>query len=153
MPSQLYNPDGSRTGMRINASSQRTRRMGGEARGGLADMPKGSEQREMSERARARRDFAARQGSVSPSPTTSTTAPAKKPDGMLVPGPGGSVVWKTTDQLQGEKEKRASYAAARRKGVNTTPAKPPGKSPVSFPMLGDRPRTAEFVKPEFKTRF
>lgn len=150
MPSQLYNQDGSRTGMRINARSQRTRHMGGEPTGGIWGTPKGSEQREMSERARARRDFAARQGSVTPSPTTSRPAPAKKPDGMLVPGPGGSVVWKTTDQLQGEKEKRASYAAARRKGVNTTPAKPPGKPGFSFPKLeGDRPRTAQFERFKF----
>ena len=67
---------------------------------------------------------------------------------MLVPGRGGSSVWKTKDQIQADAEKRASRAAARRKGVNMTPATSPKAQPgFTFPKLeGGRPRVATFAK-------
>ena len=111
MPSTLYNPDGSRTGVRINARSRRTKHMGGEPTSGLFTQPTKSEQIAISERARARRDAAA--ASTASAPAASAPA-VKKPDGMLVPGRGGSSVWKTQDQIKADAEKSASRAAARR---------------------------------------
>ena len=141
----LYNPDGSRTGVRINARSRRTYHMGGEPRGGLFTEPTKSEKWEMHERARARRDAAA--ASTASAPAASAPA-VKKPDGMLVPGRGGSSVWKTKDQIKADAEKSASRAAARRKGVNMTPAPSPKAQPgFTFPKLeGGRPRVATFAK-------
>ena len=144
MPSTLYNPDGTRTGLRINARSRRTYHMGGEPRGGLFTEPTKGEKWEMHERARARRDAAASMLSA-----VATATPAKpEADGMLVPGPSGSSVWKTKDQIQADAEKRASRAAARRKGVNMTPATSPKAQPgFTFPKLeGGRPRVATFAK-------
>ena len=145
MPSTLYNPDGTRTGLRINARSRRTKHMGGEPTGGLFTQPTKSEQIAISERARARRAAAA--ASTASAPAASAPA-VKKPDGMLVPGPSGSSVWKTKDQIQADAEKRASRAAARRKGVNMTPATSPKAQPgFTFPKLeGGRPRVATFAK-------
>jgi hypothetical protein len=70
---------------------------------------------------------------------------------MLVPGPSGSAVWHTQAQLDADKQMRQSRAAARRKGVNMTPAKPPAKQPgFTFPKLeGNRPRTASFERFKF----
>ena len=48
MPSTLYNPDGSRTGVRINARSRRTKHMG-EPTSGLFTQPTKSEQIAISE--------------------------------------------------------------------------------------------------------
>lgn len=142
MPSTLYNPDGTRTGLRINARSRRTYHMGGEPRGGLFTEPTKGEKWEMHERARARRDAAA----AMPSPAAATAK--KEPEGMLVYGPSGSMVWKTKDQLKADAEKRASRAAARRKGVNMTPATSPKAQPgFTFPKLeGGRPRVATFAR-------
>ena len=144
MPSIFYNPDGTRTGLRINARSRRTYHMGGEPRGGLFIEPTKGEKWEMHERARARRDAAA---SSVPAPTAATPA-KKEAEGMLVPGPSGSSVWKTKDQIKADAEKRASRAAARRKGVNMTPATSPKAQPgFTFPKLeGGRPRVATFAK-------
>ena len=141
----LYNPDGSRTGVRINARSRRTKHMGGEPTSGLFTQPTKSEQIAISERARARRDAAA--ASTASAPAASAPA-VKKPDGMLVPGRGGSSVWKTKDQIKADAEKSASRAAARRKGVNMTPAPSPKAQPgFTFPKLeGGRPRVATFAK-------
>ena len=150
MPSTLYNPDGTRTGLRINARSRRTKHMGGEPTSGLFTQPTKSEQIAISERARARRDAAAASTASAPAASApAASAPAvKKPDGMLVPGPSGSSVWKTKDQIQADAEKRASRAAARRKGVNMTPATSPKAQPgFTFPKLeGGRPRVATFAK-------
>lgn len=144
MPSTLYNPDGTRTGLRINGRSQRTYRMGGEPRGGLFNEPTKGEKWEMHERARARRDAAA----AMPSTAASATPAKPEADGMLVPGPSGSAVWKTKDQIKADAETRASRAAARRKGVNMTPATSPKAQPgFTFPKLeGGRPRVATFER-------
>ena len=150
MPSTLYNPDGTRTGLRINARSRRTKHMGGEPTSGLFTQPTKSEQIAISERARARRDAAAASTASAPAASApAASAPAvKKPDGMLVPGRGGSSVWKTKDQIKADAEKSASRAAARRKGVNMTPATSPKAQPgFTFPKLeGGRPRVATFAK-------
>lgn len=109
MPSILYNPDGTRTGLRINARSRRTKHMGGEPTSGLFTQPTKSEQIAISERARARRDAAAAASSApaAPAPTV------KKPDGMLVPGRGGSSVWRTNAQLAQDQQNQ-NRAKARR---------------------------------------
>lgn len=67
---------------------------------------------------------------------------------MLVPGPSGSSVWKTNDQIKADAEKRASLAAALRKGVNMTPTPSPKAQPgFTFPKLeGGRPRVATFAR-------
>lgn len=110
MPSTLYNPDGSRTGVRINARSRRTKHMGGEPTSGLFTQPTKSEQIAISERARARRDAAA--ASTASAPAASAPA-VKKPDGMLVPGRGGSSVWRTSAQLAQDQQNQ-NRAKARR---------------------------------------
>jgi len=116
MPSTLYNPDGTRTGLRINARSRRTKHMGGEPRGGLFNQPTKSEQVAISERARARRDAAASM----PSTAAVKAAPAKpQADGMLVPGPSGSSVWKTKAELDEQRKTKEMADASRRAGANT----------------------------------
>jgi len=119
MPSTLYNPDGTRTGLRINARSRRTKHMGGEPRGGLFTQPTKSEQIAISERARARRDAAA--ASTASAPAASAPA-VKKPDGMLVPGRGGSSVWKTSAQLAQDQQNQNRAKARRLAAVG--PPKP-----------------------------
>jgi len=118
MPSNLYNPDGTRTELRINARSRRTYHMGGEPRGGLFTEPTKGQKWEMHERARARRDAAA---SSVPAPTAAATAAPAKPqaDGMLVPGPSGSSVWKTKAELDEQRKTKEMADARRRAGANT----------------------------------
>ena len=120
----LYNPDGSRTGVRINARSRRTYHMGGEPRGGLFTEPTKSEKWEMHERARARRDAAAASTASAPAASApAASAPAvKKPDGMLVPGRGGSSVWKTSAQLAQDQQNQNRAKARRLAAVG--PPKP-----------------------------
>lgn len=114
MPSILYNPDGTRTGLRINARSRRTKHMGGEPQGGLFNQPTKSEQVAISERARARRDAAAAATRFAEPAAASAVAPSvKKPDGMLVPGRGGSSVWRTNAQLAQDQQNQ-NRAKARR---------------------------------------
>lgn len=155
MPSTLYNPDGSRTGLRINAAVRRKRYMGGGDQGPLSTRPTGNEAWEAHERARARSDAAAASAPAAEKRLT-PPAPAERqvkllgaqPEGQLVPGPSGSAVWKTKDQITAEQEMRASRAAARRKGVNMTPALSPKAAPqFTFPKLeGGRPRVATFER-------
>lgn len=142
MPSTLYNADGSRTGRRINAKVRRAHAMsGGRGNGPLSERrPKTEEEEAAAEIERARRDFAAMSAPAQPQ---AQTAPVK-PEGMLVPGPGGSSVWRTKEQLDAEKQLRESRAAARRKGVNMKPAAPPAQ--FSFPKLDGRPRSATFQR-------
>lgn len=115
MPSTLYNPDGTRTGLRINARSRSTYHMGGEPRGGLFTEPTKGEKWEIHERARARRDAAASM------PSTAASATPAKPeaDGMLVPGRSGGAVWKTKAELD-EQRKTKEMADARRRAGGTT---------------------------------
>lgn len=116
MPSNLYNPDGTRTELRIKARSRRTYHMGGEPRGGLFTEPTKGEKWKMHERARARRDAAASM----PSTAAVTAAPAKpQADGMLVPGPSGSSVWKTKAELDEQRKTKEMADASRRAGANT----------------------------------
>ena len=124
MPSTLYNPDGTRTGLRINARSRRTKHMGGEPTSGLFTQPTKSEQKAISERARARRDAAAASTASAPAASApAASAPAvKKPDGMLVPGRGGSSVWKTSAQLAQDQQNQNRAKARRLAAVG--PPKP-----------------------------
>ena len=124
MPSTLYNPDGTRTGLRINARSRRTKHMGGEPTSGLFTQPTKSEQIAISERARARRDAAAASTASAPAASApAASAPAvKKPDGMLVPGRGGSSVWKTSAQLAQDQQNQNRAKARRLAAVG--PPKP-----------------------------
>lgn len=103
MPSILYNPDGTRT------RSRRTYHMGGEPRGGLFTEPTKSQKWEMHERARARRDAAASM----PSAAAAATPAKPEADGMLVPGRGGSSVWRTNAQLAQDQQNQ-NRAKARR---------------------------------------
>jgi hypothetical protein len=135
MPSTLYNPDGTRTGLRINAKVRRARMMGGN-QGPLSTRPKGSEQWDAHERSRARLDFGA--DTAQPAPAQKQIAPSK-PEGMLVPGPGGSAVWRTNAQLDEERQVKERAAARRRAGT-------PGTAEFVGPMAPKKPATFEGVR-------
>ena len=133
MPSTLYNPDGTRTGLRINARSRRTKHMGGEPTSGLFTQPTKSEQIAISERARARRDAAAASTASAPAASApAASAPAvKKPDGMLVPGRGGSSVWKTSAQLAQDQQNQNRAKARRLFEGSKTFVGPPRPRPAA----------------------
>ena len=133
MPSTLYNPDGTRTGLRINARSRRTKHMGGEPTSGLFTQPTKSEQKAISERARARRDAAAASTASAPAASApAASAPAvKKPDGMLVPGRGGSSVWKTSAQLAQDQQNQNRAKARRLFEGSKTFVGPPRPRPAA----------------------
>ena len=140
MSSTLYNADGSRTGLRINAKVRRAHAFSRGSGPLSARRPMTEEENVVAEKQRAQRDFAAM-----------TSAPAKvapppdKPKGQLVQGPGGSAVWRTNAQLETDHQMQESRAAARRKGVNMKPTPPPAG--FTFPKLeGNRPRTARFER-------
>ncbi len=131
MPSTLYNPDGSRTGLRINASVRRKRYMGGGDQGPLSTRPTASEQWDTHERHRARQEFQASQApaaeAVMRKPATSEPQPQVKllggssGGGMLVPGPSGSAVWRTKEQLDADKAQTEARAKFRKNFVGPLP--------------------------------
>jgi len=116
----LYNPDGSRTGMRINARVRRKCYMGSHVgdQGPLSTRPTSTEAWEMHEKARARADFGA---SMAPRGAAAAAPAAKQPDGILVPGRSGGAVWKTKAELD-EQRKTKELADARRRAA--TPGNP-----------------------------